>query len=206
MNKIKKDNVDKINELNNITQNKKEDTIKIIYKINNQEKRIKIFGTEFVNLNKNVCKIIFQNKIYNLKEYFDCSKCKNESFLKIKLSGISYIKDIEQMFHNSTSLYKLPDISKINTEKFKSLYSIFYNCSSLSSISDISNWNTNNIENMSHLFCGCSSLKSLPDISKWNTNKVTKIFCMFGDCSSLLSLPDIDNWNISNVKNIRTIL
>ena len=42
---------------------------------------------------------------------------------------------------------------------------LFKECSSLKKLPDISKWNTNNVENISSLFANCSLLKELPDIS-----------------------------------------
>ena len=96
--------------------------INIIYKIED-DKRVKIFGAEFVKNNKNICKIIYDDKEYELDEYFNIpNNIKDE--LKIKLRGIDEITNMS---------------------------CIFYECSSLLSIPDISKWNTNNVINMSYL-------------------------------------------------------
>ena len=55
--------------------------IKIIYNINEEEK-IKIFGKVFVE-NNYKCKIIYDNKEYELKEELEI-KNKNESIISIK--------------------------------------------------------------------------------------------------------------------------
>ena len=44
---------------------------------------------------------------------------------------------------------------------------LFSGCSSLIKLPDISKWNTNNVNNIIVLFFGCSYLIELPDISKW---------------------------------------
>ena len=41
---------------------------------------------------------------------------------------------------------------------------IFYRCSSLTKLPDISKWNTNNVTDMNDIFDGCSSLIKLSDI------------------------------------------
>ena len=69
--------------------NDKKDEIEIIYKPKNKGK-IKIFGSQFVYYNKDKCKIIYNNKEYELTEYFD--NIDNE--LKIKLKGITKITKI----------------------------------------------------------------------------------------------------------------
>ena len=110
--------------------------INMIYDIN--DTNIIIFGSDFVKNNKNICKIIIDNKEYELMEQFTIKNNVN-NLLKIKLKGI---------------------------DKFTSLDGMFRGCSSLLSLPDISKWNTNNIVDMSSMFYGCSSLSSLPDISK----------------------------------------
>ena len=42
----------------------------IIYKINKNEESVRIFGNEFVNEHKTICKIIYDEKEYELKEIF----------------------------------------------------------------------------------------------------------------------------------------
>jgi len=111
--------------------------INIIYKIKDNDKRLKIFGSEFVKNNKNNCVIIYEDKEYELNEYFNISdNIKDE--LKIKLRGINNIINMS---------------------------CIFYECSSLLSIPDISKWNTSNIINMSYLFGNCKNIENIPDIS-----------------------------------------
>ena len=60
--------------------------IEIIYKINDKDKetgKIKIAGESFVNNYKDLCKIIYKNKEYELNEEFNIIKDKN--ILKTKL-------------------------------------------------------------------------------------------------------------------------
>ena len=124
--------------------------INIIYDVN-RESNNRIFGSEFVKNNKNICKMIIDNKEYEITEKYKVKR-KNNNKLEIKLKGIDNVTDMSYMFKGCSSLSFLPDISK---------------------------WNTNNIKDMSYMFEGCSSLSSLPDISKWNTNNVTNMKSMF---------------------------
>jgi len=72
-------NIEKnIQNLGKIEKTKEENQIKIIYKIDKTQKKIKLFGHNYVLRNKNFCKIIYNNKRYRLKEYFDTPE--NESF------------------------------------------------------------------------------------------------------------------------------
>ena len=113
------------------------DEIIIRYKINKNENEIKIFGSDFIKNNKDKCKIIYEEKEYEIKEKFNIDdKIKNE-ILEIKLKGINNITDMSYMF---------------------------FGCSNLSNLPDISKWNTNNVTNMDNMFNGCSKLTSIPSI------------------------------------------
>ena len=116
---------------------------------------IRILGEKFVKNNKNICKIIYDNKIYDLTERL---KIENKEKIKIKLIGINNITNMSCIFAKCEDLIELPNISKWNTINVIDMSKMFYNCSSLSSLPDISKWNTNNVENMSEMFSGCLSL------------------------------------------------
>ena len=111
--------------------------INIIYDTKG-ENYINIFGSNFVKNNKNKCKMIIDNKEYELAEKYKVKRSNNNK-LKIKLKGINNVTNMNGMF---------------------------YECLSLSSLPDISKWNTNNVNDMSNLLYRCLSLSSLPDISK----------------------------------------
>ena len=196
----------------------------------NKNSTVKLFGKKFVENNKNHCKILIENKKYELSEEFPLNNLKKVTEnLEIKLVGIQNITDISYMFDNCsslksiknidswdtstiklmvgvfskcTSLKSLPNISNLNTKNVTDMKRLFFGCSSLEYLSDISRWNTENVNNMSFMFYECSSLKSLPDISKWNTSNVTNFYRTFYNCKVLISLPDISQWNTSNVTNM----
>ena len=184
-------NIEYINEIN------------ITYNVGN-ENDIHIFGKKFVENNKDKCKIEFENKEYEIKEYFHIEDYTNYKLnkLQIKLKLSNNVTDMSYMFNGCTSLISLPDISNWNTKNVTNMSYMFYHCKSLTSLPDISKWNTNNVTNMSCLFTCCLSLTSLPDISKWNTNNVTNMSVMLSDCKSLTSLPDISKWNTNSVTNM----
>ena len=205
-----------------------DDEIILIYENKPNDKKLKLFGDIFVNNNKNICKIIYKNKIYDLETEFNAENVKeNKKHFKIKLIGVnniinmsymfenslikiytshklntSNVIDMSYMFYNCKLLNSLPDISKWNIRNIKNIRKMFYNCKSLKTIPDISIWNINNVKDINGLFENCSSLSSIPDISKWNTSNVTNISYMFYGCSSLSLLPDISKWNTSNVTDI----
>jgi surface protein len=114
-----------------ILNNSKEgnNDITIVYNINKGEDKVKIFGSNFVKNNINNCKIIYQNREYELKEYFE-DFSKSDSKLQIKLTEINNIQDTSYMFYECTSLISLPDIEKWNTEFITSMRCMFFGCSS----------------------------------------------------------------------------
>ena len=195
---------------NNFMEIYEEDTIEIIYKSNDEGYfDFKIFDENFVNNNKNKCKILYNYKIYNLTQYINNINNKYyyfpEDIIKIKLKGIKNITDTSCMFLGCELLISLPDISKWDISKVKNMRCMFAYCDSLISLPDISKWNTSNVKDMDMIFIRCYSLKSLPDISKWNTSNLEKMDYMFDGCKSLISLPDISKWNTSKVNDMANL-
>ena len=119
---------------NNYYEIPKSDEITLIYKINNNDKLIKIFDEEFVINNKDICKMIYKDKEMNLKEHFDPSG--EDEKLVIKLKGINKITNANKMF---------------------------YECSNLESIPDIEKWNLCNVIEMKNMFKGCNESIIIPN-------------------------------------------
>ena len=189
------DNNEVISYLLDIYNEMNPNEIDLVYNIPKNEKEIKIFGEEFVRINKDLCKIIYNNEEYNLTEKFACEKIEGNS-LSIKLKGINNVNFINGMFDECSLLSNLSNFSNWDTTFVFCAMEVFHNCKCLE-LPDISCWNTSNIVYMESMFEGCSSLKFLPDISNWNLSNTQYISRMFKDCSSLVSLPDISKWNIS---------
>ena len=181
-----------------------EDFIILKYKISPNDKRVRIFGQNFVINNSDVCKYSYERKFYQLDEYFEVKNLKERSKdLEIKLINVSKIKKISYMLNDCKALISIDNISEKILKSYLDISNMFNNCSSLITIKlNISTYGTKNMKN---LFKGCSSLKSLPDISNWYTGGVLEMENMFKDCSSLISLPDISKWDTSNVINMGNI-
>ena len=175
---------------------------KLKYRINKGNKnKLKLFDITFVENNKHKSHIIYQNKKYELKEYFDSiSGCfKNKNLISIKLRFISNIVDGSYMFAGYNSLISVNFKSKSNTFNFLNMNSMFDGCNSLTFLSGISDWNTFHVTNMRFMFNECNSLKSLPDMSGWTTSNVIYMNSLFRLCNSLVSLPDLSKWDTHNV-------
>ena len=61
---------------NNKKSNKDKKEISIIYNINNKEYIIRLFGAKFVKNNKNICKMIIDNKKYEITEEYNVKNYK----------------------------------------------------------------------------------------------------------------------------------
>ena len=175
------------------------------YKIDSKYDKFRIFGGNFVVKNKNNCHLIYNNKKFDLKEFFyiyDIDKEENQEQLKIELIFKNDIADLSHMFDCCSSLIAFNDNLIFNEIEITKMNHMFYNCSSLKDISCISKWDTSCVTDMKYMFFNCSSLMELPDISEWDTSNVTNMTNMFFKCKSLEYLPDISNWNVSKVKDL----
>ena len=227
------DKYNNINEIKIIYKFIKKTPSKNLKQLRNNILKRKLFNEKFVENNKKNCKIIYNEKEYDLTSdiFRDLVTDKRET-IEIKLKGINKITNMSYMFSGCSTLLSVDDLSKLNTYKITDMNHMFYACESLSSLPDmskwdvrkvkdisymfdecikleflpdISQWKTNNVKNMSHIFENCFNLLTLPDISKWNTDSVIDMSFMFHFCSSLKYLPDISKWNIEKVTNINNM-
>ena len=203
----------------------------IIIKYKKDKKSIRLFGKDFVDNNKDKCKIVIDDIEEELKEFHEILDFKSTKKKKKKEEKVKKKNFTMSDFRIVHKKIKRPEdeeleIKLIGIEKVINASYMFSKCKSLLSI-DISKWNTSNVKymsymfshnkrlpseianfntinvlNMSHLFYKCTKLETLPDISKWNTSNVTTMSNMFEECESLLVLPDISKWNTSKVTDM----
>ena len=127
----------------------------LIYKMD--DKKIRLFGNEFIKNNKDNYYLIIENKKINLCELYNLKYENKNNYVKVKL---------------------------IQKDNVTNMSYMFYDCSSLISLPDISNWNTNNVTNMSWMFNNCSSLIYLPDMNNFILSSNNYIF--FNFCKIIL--------------------
>jgi len=75
----------------------------IIYNIEGKD-LINIFGSNFVKNNKNICKMIIDNKEYKITEKYNV-KSYNNNKLKIQIKGIDNVTDMSYMFNGCHHYY-----------------------------------------------------------------------------------------------------
>ena len=156
--------------------NNKKNEIIARYEINEDSKKIKIFGNEFIKNNKNNFEFFVNGELRIIRDEIDKSFWKkNDKIIEIKL---------------------------LEKKKCTSMKSMFYGADSLISITEQSQWNTKYVTDMSFMFDGCRKLKDLPDISNWNTKKVKDMSYMFRECLSLENIKNLDKLKTNKVMNL----
>ena len=190
-----------------------------------------ILGTNFIDKNKTKCKIILNNKEYDLgydnykdaiykeidKLCAEASKDKNEEevydsdrddgqnnkFFEIQLKILKPLTYMKAMFNENQNLFYISDeFENLDTSEVTNMSLLFRACSNLKKLPNISKWNTAKVQNMNEMFMKCDQLTSLPDISGWDISSVRSLKFMFANCSSLKYLPDISKWDTKNVTDM----
>ena len=83
--------------------------IDIIYKYDKNLNKIKLFGENFVNNNKNNCILLINNDLKELCEYYEIKENKN---ITVKLIEKNKMRDVSYMFYECKSLLSIINFSK----------------------------------------------------------------------------------------------
>ena len=110
--------------------------VKIFFPEENKKYTIKILGNNFVENNKYNCEILYNNKKYELTEYFE---------IKLNSNNNNNNNDLS----NEYLLIKIISKSPLNNLSY-----MFDGCKSLIEIIDLKNFEQNNFNNFNHMFCG----------------------------------------------------
>ena len=97
----------------------------IIYNIDKNQEKLKIFDDNFVKNNKNNCYLLINGKKIDLCSEININEEQKEN-LEIKLIETKIITDMSCMFYNCSSLQSLPDISIWDINKNLKRDSMFY--------------------------------------------------------------------------------
>ena len=191
-----------------ITNNDKENIyFKIIYRTKYSfEDETKIFDNSFIKRNKDKCKIIYKNKEYELKEYFENidNNYKNKKYFSFILKINKNINNLSNMFYECHSLFSIRDMSLINN----------FNNNNISIINDmedeinLSNENnqSNEIFNLNEncdLYKGLENdqiSSSISTIINNNTNNNFLTNHINSEDNNLLS--SLKNYNFDNISNL----
>ena len=188
---------------------------KMIYRINKKEKRIKIFGKNFVNNNSDKCIILYKNKIFSLKEHFPTIDIdKKDDKLEIFLVELDDLYDRRYIFDNCNFLEYIPLFEAIKYDSNDSKEFAIENSSYLEDSlkyydlimddknSDLQKDLISSSSKDSIYISNNYTIPCLLDITKWKTSFCCDMSYMFNDCQLLKSLPDISRWNTQNVTSM----
>jgi len=188
-------------------------TLELEYKATNG-RYIKLFGSDFVDNNKDKCKIIYNEKEYNLIEVFKFDNNYNHNSNKIQLRINNNITDISYMFYECKELLSIRDLSDENFNITDINQS--FDDNNFNNYSEKSN-NSNEIDKSETFYndnlilssiqknTNSSAYNEINELNYFKENiftNVTDMMWMFNGCSSLISLPDISKWNTKNVTNM----
>ena len=197
------------------------DLSKIVYRLEPEKNKnnIKIFGTNFVENNKDKCVIIYKDQIYPLKENFSIEGLvkENNQRLEILLIEFENISNKSYMFHECNQLEEFPlsnnnkiDLSESNIQlsfgtsnKQENNLNFYYNYNNMNN--EESKKNKIELPKITSFLSEYKSMSFFLDNTKLNTCIYTNMEHMFDGCSSLLYLPDICHWITKNVKDMSYI-
>ncbi len=204
--------------------------ITCLYQMKKGQRRVQIFGHEFIKNNKYNFDLYLNNQKYDLRDEFNFPEPKQrDEILKIRIVSKSMITSMKSMFFNCSSLISILPESKWNTSHVMDMSFMFCGCTNLGELPDFSKWDTSNLCDMSYmfrecelidkiknldnfevskvtsisnLFYGCRNLTDIGDISEWNINKLIDMSHLFYDCIKLKRIPDISDWKLNNVSDM----
>ena len=159
---------------------------KLVYKLSNDATKLtRIFDEYFIKRNKNRAKIIFNNKEYPLKEYFEeiDKKYKPAEKITIILKCFHNILNFRFMFLDCDNLLSMSEYSKVDKEQYISVQKsdeTLYNL--IEKVSNKKEKEYVKIIGIKYMFIGCKSLVSIPDKAEW----IKKSFRYIDDINDIL--------------------
>ena len=169
-------NTNKIINVNNKEQNEKYNKDKNINKNKNNNKNNNeviliykkvfgnfiLFGSPFIDRNKDKCKIIINGKETKLCEYFK----DNKDTLEVKFIQTKQLTELSYMFSGSF-LIEVKNILYLSSKYITNMNAMFQRCQYLTNLpEEFSDFDTSNVTNMDSMFSQCANIRELPNISK----------------------------------------
>ena len=154
---------------------KENGTVRTTYKIDEsffeENQCIRLFGKNFVEKNKDKCRMLIGGKEYEVKEMMKKEEFEKygikekDGILEVILKGEG-INDMSYMFCDCNNLIKV-DLSSFNTKDVEDMTNMFFGCESLTKL-DLLSFNTENVKLMACMVYNCKNLTKL-DLSSFNT-------------------------------------
>ena len=185
------------------------DKLEIRYKyLNEMDKKINIFGTKFVENNKDKCYLIINGKELKINEQYQLEEDQPE--LIINLIQEKPIENMSEMFKECHCLSSVIIKQQWLMNKITDMSSMFLECNNLKHFNG-SYLDTSKVKNFSKMFYNCKSLKDKDLTVDFNTESAENLKEMFYGCESLKkitlkeiilkekTLKSISNWETKNV-------
>ena len=171
--------------------------ISLIYECQKDYSYRTIFGSQFVENNKDKIELIINGERSELVESHDLKKGENKIEILIKKE----ITNLEHMFDGCEFLKNIEELKYLDTKKITNFSNMFNNCNNLSDLKPLQNWNVSNGKDFSYMFRWCHSLTDLKPLEKWKVSKGNNFSYMFYQCKSLKDITDLENWDVFCGKN-----
>ena len=194
-----------LSELNEIKIIDEDNKITIVYEIDlSEDSDYLIFSKEFVENNKENCKLFLKNYELDICEYINFAKYgvkESEKLCTIILTkfNIEKFTDMSSMFDSCDSLRKV-DFQSFKSENITNMKKMFFRCSYLKEI-NFNSFKTDKVTDMSFMFFSCYGLRTL-DLKSFNTQNVTNMEYMFGGVSLGLNLNSFNTKNVTNMQKM----
>ena len=153
---------------------------KILYDVDTNKWKIKIFGDKFVEINKDKIKLKIENKIIDLSVDFQFSKIGENEIEIIEEKTIVSMCD---MFYGCDSISSLDSLKNWSVKKVENMSGMFNSCNIIS-LDPLRDWDVRRVTNMSYMFYNCFSIQSLEPLNKWKLEKLEDKKEIFGKISS----------------------
>jgi len=123
---ISKWNTNNVKEMSHMLSNVRNE-ISLVYIINKNKSKIRLFGEKFVKNNYGNYYLIIENKIINLCENYEYDTTKEGKNFNITLCEKYIMADLSYMFCDCKELLSIPIINELNTSEVKYMRYMFSN-------------------------------------------------------------------------------
>ena len=120
------------------------DEISLIYNVDDKEEETRIFSDIFVHNNQDICQMVIDDKVYELKGTFYTKNYKNKE-LNIKLKNIERCYEFTKMLDGCKSLSSIPEFYKLNTININLMLDLLTKCYESFFKDKVPKWIVNNL-------------------------------------------------------------
>ena len=159
-----------------------------------------IFGSEFVENNKNNITLKINGKQSPLIEKYNLNKGENDITICIK----NKLTNLSNMFKSCGTLYNIDELKYLNT-KFVTDLSYMFSGSSVSNIKSLENWDVSKVTNFENMFSECIQLSNINPLKDWNVSSGTNFKYIFKSDSKINNIKPLENWDISKATDLEGI-